>query len=177
VKWNSKKEKLQHISPWLHYSPESCALHVTPCGFRNCALVSFLQPPDSTTERKNWLAKGAHRWRGKHRSAGHGIPGVRHARGRPRPSRKWPDQAWPRPPAALLGRWRRLGPSGYGLARKTSALNSMMHEKCDAAVESSYGGPVGRGGEEGWEGASAVDGVLRRARCAYKAASVTTIGG
>jgi hypothetical protein len=25
-----EKEKLQHISPWLHYSPKSCPLHVTP---------------------------------------------------------------------------------------------------------------------------------------------------
>jgi hypothetical protein len=38
-------------------------------------------------------------------------------------------------------------------------------------------GPVGRGVEEGWEGASAVDGILRRARRAYKAAGIATIGG
>jgi hypothetical protein len=63
VKWNSKKEKLQHISPWRHYSPESCALHVTPYSFRNCALVPVLQPPDKTP-RPAWRKEETGRPRG-----------------------------------------------------------------------------------------------------------------
>jgi hypothetical protein len=53
-----EKEKHQHISPWLHYSPESCPLHITPAVFRKCALVPFLQPPDSTTEGRTGRPRG-----------------------------------------------------------------------------------------------------------------------
>jgi hypothetical protein len=98
-----EKEKLHHISPWPHYSPKSCPLHVTPTVFRKCALVPFLQPLDSTTEGRIWPANGARRQRGKRGSTGRGIPDIRRARGRPRPGRKWPEQAWPQPPAVLPG--------------------------------------------------------------------------
>jgi hypothetical protein len=146
-------------------------------------------------EGRNWPAKGACRRRGKRRSVGRGTPGIRRARGRPQPGRKGPKHACPQPPVVLPYRDGDTTYSATVLHGEKSAPDSTILGKHDAAVESSRQGmkrqdcraPIsqqwrsgrtdGRGGEEGWEGASAVDGVLRRAWCSYKAAGITTIGG